>query len=126
MSEDWRNIPCSLVDWHCLSSINRRTALLIERQCSEPTKYTREHYPEEAEGRWTSLTLGELADRGEKWWVRRGERIGKACVDAIKSMIDHAAAGYEIRKDHHSTQAYQPRPIPAPPENLRRKEICGE
>lgn len=118
--EDWRDIPCSDLDWFLVLH-GRRASHALERQCREATGWIKEHRPAEAADRWHTMTLGQLADRGEVWWRQTGEGIGVVAIRCIKEMIDRAAAGYEVRKNRDNSNAYRPTPIDPPPDHLRRR-----
>lgn len=108
MGEEWRMIKCADVQWHAIPGASKRAAWLLLRQCSPPTQYD----DKDAE-HWHELTLGQLADLGERWW-RRSVRIGfgPAAVSAVKLAIDHAAAGFDVTR---KADAYTPRPVSLPP-----------
>lgn len=108
--DDWRTIRCADVQWDLIPGTRRAVTRRLAIQCSPPTEYVRKHEPD-AE-RWDDLTLGQLADRGERWWIRHGDHFGTIAVEVIKTIIDAAAAGYDVTrmKDAYVPKSYEPRP----------------
>ena len=101
---DWRQIKCRDVQWASVPGVSVRVTYSLYRQCS-----SHEHDTEnEAERKWAFLTLGELADRGERRWHQDLQNAGPVTIEAIKLAIDYAAAGYEITR---MPDAYVPRPV---------------
>lgn len=103
MTTDWRSIKCATIQWHSVPGISRRIAWMLLRQCRPATQYD----PEGCE-RWHDLTLGQLADMGERAWRSSGYGFGPTTLEGIKLAIDHAAAGVDITRP---ADAYKPRPI---------------
>lgn len=96
---DWRSIPCRVVDWYACG-VSRRAARGIHRDCIGFTDATL--------GPWHGLSLGELADMGERQW-RRFISIGDQSVEVIKATIDMAAEGKSITKPDKAPDAYVPK-----------------
>lgn len=110
MSDEWRAIPCRAVQWDIVPNISGRIAGDLYRRCSEPTDWFKQHRPEEVERRWHNISLGELADQGERQWLRN-TNIGPVTIAAIKFLIDYAAAGHDVTR---IKDAYVPQPIKKP------------
>lgn len=89
MKPKWRDIPLSEINWEV--PLGRcRAAHALRYSC-------REH---QDKVRWSKMTLGELADKGERWWKSYssdGWQIGEKAADLIKLTIDMAAAGKDVR-----------------------------
>lgn len=100
----WREIRCAEVEWHAIPGASKRVGWLLLRQCSPPTEYDDKNVE-----RWHELTLGRLADLGERWWRHSaGMGFGTEASKAVKLAIDHAAAGFDVTR---KADAYTPRPI---------------
>lgn len=85
----WRDIPASDVQWGD-NPISRRAGMAVSRLCrkwgrSEPVS-------EFSTGAWSGLTLGQIADLGERHWLRMSD-VGATAVEVIKWVIDEAAEG---------------------------------
>ncbi len=99
---DWRAIRCSDVQWDLVPGVSGAVKHGLYRQCSPAGQYCKN------EERWDHLTLGQLADFGERWWRGNGPHIGPVTIAAIKLAIDAAAAGYDVTR---SADAYIPQPF---------------
>lgn len=103
---DWRAIPLDRVNWRITASSRNAMVLFSHSTPPRDPKYPAGH-------EWAGMTLGDLADMGErKWW--RTANVGVKAVAAIKELIDRAGAGEDvtIRIDGDS---YQPQPWPREP-----------
>ena len=102
---DWRAIPLIEVDWQITGCTGHVCSTLFNH--SRPP-----HDPRWPEGHeWTSLTLGDLADMGEREWLR-ATSVGAVTVSTIKEIIDRAAAGEDVTVKDAGTHSYTPRPWP--------------
>ena len=98
---NWREIPLCEIDW-------RR----VIRRGHVAGKLTWLCYPEKSDtargiahrGEWAGMTLGELANMGERWW-QRFPGIGEVATDCIKDVIDRAAEGEDLRFPSAETPA---------------------
>jgi len=99
MSE-WRSINLSEVVWDTVKG-RCRASLELARQ-SRPSRI------DESDVRWSQMTLGDLANIGEKAW-RNVPGIGNTAVSLIKDTIDAAANGVVIIKQAVAQDAYVPR-----------------
>lgn len=91
----WRDIPCADLDWIGLNDHSYRAARAVDRLCRT------EWDP------WGSLSLGELADMGERRW-RHHPGIGDKAVLVIKRTIDLAAEGEMVTAKAAAADAYIP------------------
>ena len=101
---NWRDIRCADVDWGVAwvrTGSEAKIRYAIMRMCRPESR----HF---AAGEWHHLTLGELADRGEREWRSVGG-IGHKAVDLIKATIDRAAEGKPVTKSAPQPDAYVPR-----------------
>lgn len=99
---DWRGIPLAEVNWSLACTESPKVRHLLFRQCRTS--------PLTGEERWSSMTLGDLADKGDRWWVRSVRYgLGEKGVAAIKRLIDMAAAGLDVCGRECS--AYVPQPL---------------
>ena len=103
----WREIPLCEIDWRRV--IGRgHVAGKLTWLCYEPgsVRNTMDNRSE-----WSGMTLGELANMGERWW-KRFPGIGEVAADCIKDVIDRAAEGEDLRFPSAETpapDAYVPR-----------------
>lgn len=97
----WRDIRMGDIDLDRLP-VRGKARLLFRDYVSSITgkRYTGEH---------SDLTLGELADRGERWW-RVVLGIGSVGVAAIRDLIDAAARGEDVLKPLYPKDRYVPEP----------------
>ena len=104
--QPWRLIPLDRVNWRITAS--PRNALVLFAHSKPPRD------PAWPEGHaWAGMTLGQLADLGErKWW--RTTNVGVKAVAAIKELIDRAAAGEDVTVGIDG-DSYQPQPWPSEP-----------
>lgn len=91
----WRDINCRVVDWIGLNDHSCRAARTVSRLCRT------EHDP------WWSLSLGDVADMGERRW-RHMPFIGDKAVLVIKRTIDLAAEGEMVTAKAAAADAYIP------------------
>ena len=96
---DWRAIKCADIEWRSVPGITSRICTPLYWACKEPKGHDKSP--------WHTLTLGELADRGARQWVRDLDNCGPVTVESIKLTIDYAAAGYSITR---VGDPYVPRP----------------
>jgi len=89
---DWRSIRAQDVDW-TPNPISRRAGYHVRMMCS-PVYLgpTGKAWSATSRGAWSDLTLGQIADLGERHW-RRCSNIGDLGVSVIKWGIDAAAEG---------------------------------
>ena len=103
---NWRDIPARTVDWSIVQRGNFRSVLWnLSRPL--PDQY-------QNGGAWRDLTLGQIADMGERRW-RREPGVGDVTVLAIKELIDRAAAGEDVTECAVSGEPYTPQPWPRQP-----------
>jgi hypothetical protein len=103
---DWRTIPLDRVNWRITASSRNAMVLFAHSTPPRDPKYPAGH-------EWAGMTLGELADMGErKWW--RTTNVGVKAVAAIKELIDRAAAGEDVTVGIDG-DSYQPQPWPRKP-----------
>jgi len=101
----WREIPLVDINWK-LTGCTGHVASHLYSHSREP------HDPRWPQGhQWAGWTLGELADMGEREWVR-ASGIGTVAVAVIKEVIDRAAAGEDVTKAGTEAHSYQPQPWP--------------
>lgn len=106
---DWRSIPLRRVDWN-RCGVSRRAAHAIHWMCRSLRGQQPPENPESLKmGAWGGMTLGELADRGERWWWRCGYLVGPKGQEVIRRTIDMAAAGDCVTLTGASSDAYVPK-----------------
>ena len=99
----WRSIPLDRVNWRIAASSRNAMVLFAHSVPPRDPKYPAGH-------EWAGMTLGELADLGErKWW--RTTNVGVKAVAAIKELIDRAAAGEDVTIGIDG-DSYVPQPWP--------------
>lgn len=94
--KSWRDIPLPEINWEvplgrCRSANHLRASCRIPRE-GDGSSWNKQ--------RWSGMTLGELADKGERWWqsyAAGGVNIGPKAVELIKLTIDMAASGKDVR-----------------------------
>lgn len=89
---DWRSIMATDVDWTA-NPISLRAGYKVRMMCS-PIYHgpNGKAWSATSCGAWSDLTLGQVADLGERHW-RRCSNIGNLGVKVIKWGIDAAAEG---------------------------------
>ena len=103
----WRSIPLDRVNWRLAASSRNAMVLFAHSVPPRDPKYPSGH-------EWAGMTLGELADLGErKWW--RTTNVGVKAVAAIKELIDRAAAGENVLLTGSGAHSYVPQPWPRQP-----------
>lgn len=103
---DWRSIPCRVVDWYACG-VSRRASHKVHRLCLPERVTPNWRTPA---GPWAALTLGTLADMGEREWRTTAEYgIGDKAMEVIKATIDLAAEGKSITKPPKAPDAYVPK-----------------
>ena len=91
----WRDIPCDQVDWE-VAKISKRITYQLWRQCRSGDPDASFSGNQE-DGPWKNLTLGQLANMGERAWQRTaGYGIGPKAVETIKATINMAAEGVDV------------------------------
>lgn len=90
----WRDIPCRVVDWIGLNDHSYRAARAVWNLCANDRE-------------WSALTLGDVADMGERRW-RHMPFIGDKAVLVIKRTIDLAAEGKMVTAKVTAADAYIP------------------
>ena len=104
--QPWRLIPLDRVNWRITAS--PRNALVLFAHSKPPRD------PAWPEGHaWAGMTLGQLADLGERKWART-LNVGAKAMAAIREMIDRAAAGEDVTVGIDG-DSYQPQPWPRQP-----------
>lgn len=105
---DWRAIPLIEVNWSITDCTGHVCNTLFNH--SRPP-----HDPKFPQGHeWAGLTLGDLADMGEREWLRAAG-VGPAAVATIKEVIDRAAAGGNVKRNDTGKRPYTPQPWPRKP-----------
>ena len=90
MSDDvkWRELPLDRINWRITAS--PRNAMVLFAHSKPP------HDPKWPEGHeWAGMTLGQLADMGERRWSR-ALNVGVKAAASIKELIDRAASGEDV------------------------------
>lgn len=115
---DWRSIPLQNVDWYACG-VSRRSGHILSRMTKVPYRGPHDRplpdnfpNPENGgRGDWSGMTLGEFADKGERWWRRHGHNIGDVVKEVIRRTIDMAAEGQRVTiiEDGKAPDAYVPR-----------------
>ena len=96
--KSWREIPVSKIEWS-VNPISSRAGGWVDWMCSDrwktsQWKHERDRTPQPGQrGYWCDMTLGQLADAGQRWWRRNGANIGPMAMDVIRWVIDEAAEG---------------------------------
>ena len=114
MTEDWRSIPAAAVDWE-LNPISTRGGGYVRMMCNHI--YWRSDKHPTGCGGWKDMTLGDIADLGEKYWLRC-TNIGPKVVLVIKWILDEAASGrcpFLAATGRKAADAYVPTVRPQPP-----------
>lgn len=93
--KSWREIPVHLIDWNACG-VSRRSASDVRRESRPEYIWKADGKPGDPgnvrPGVWYGMTLGELADRGERWWRRSAKYgIGPKAKEVIRRTIDMAA-----------------------------------
>lgn len=94
----WRNIPAAMIDWE-KNPISSRAGNWVRWSCSDEWKTSRWNFERDktpvpgGRGYWCEMTLGQIADNGERWWIRNGTHIGPKGCQVIRWIIDEAAEG---------------------------------
>jgi hypothetical protein len=109
MTADWRSIRCVDVRWEYATGERNKMGgvrLALYSLCNARRQWSVGEY------HWVGKTLGELADDGPMSW-RQG-RVGRRGIEAVKLIIDRAAAGLEVCKPPPDVDdpwaPYSPRP----------------
>lgn len=101
--QPWRSIPLIEIDWGITGCTGHIRSTLFSH--SNPPRDPR--WPQGHE--WVGLTLGNLADMGEREWLR-ATGVGVVAVRVIKEIIDRAAAGENVTTAGTGTHSYVPQP----------------
>ena len=101
----WREIPLLDVDWDITGCTGHVSSTLFNQSCPARDPLFQESHE------WAGLTLGSLADMGERQWLRT-TGVGVVAVRAIKEIIDRAAAGESVTKQGTGAHSYTPQPWP--------------
>jgi hypothetical protein len=88
MSVTWREISLDRVNWRITASSRNAMVLFGHSVPPRDPKWPADH-------EWAGMTLGQLADLGERKWSR-ATNVGVKAVAAIKEMIDRAAVGEDV------------------------------
>jgi len=86
---NWRDIPASDIDWGS-NPISKRAGYKVRMMCAD--MYLSQFSNKFSCSAWHEATLGEIADYGERHWLRC-TNIGALGVEVIKWVIDEAAEG---------------------------------
>jgi hypothetical protein len=103
---DWRSIRADSVDWE-MNPISKRAGGYVRMMCNDIFKWKGSHGV--GCGDWSELTLGDIADLGERHWLRC-TNIGPLGVKVIKWGIDQAAIGRHpvLATKGKAVDAYEP------------------
>ena len=101
----WRSIPVIEIDWGITGCTGHTRSTLFGH--SNPPRDPA--WPQGHE--WVGKTLGDLAEMGEREWLR-ALGVGVVAVRVIKEIIDRAAAGENVLLTGPGTHAYLPQPWP--------------
>ena len=104
--QPWRSIPLDRVNWRLAASSRNAMVLFAHSVPPHDPTYSESH-------EWAGMTLGELANLGERKWSRT-LNVGVKAVAAIKELIDRAAAGEDVTIGIDG-DSYQPQPWPRQP-----------
>ena len=88
---NWRDIKAVEIDW-VDNPISQRAGYKVRMMCSQIYIERRTSWTRYECGGWSDMTLGQIADMGERAW-RRCSNIGDLGVCVIKWGIDEAAEG---------------------------------
>jgi len=86
---DPRDIPMADIDWQTILHDMGRSARPLWRLSRHDPNRTPEDY---GNGCWSGLTLGEVADKGERE-IRRHNGVGPTTIARLREIIDMARAG---------------------------------
>jgi len=101
----WREIPLANIDWDLTGCTGHVANNLYNHSIKPPDpRWPQGHL-------WAGKTLGDLADMGERQWLR-APGVGVVAVQTIKQIIDRAAAGENVTKAAAGGNAYMPQPWP--------------
>ena len=106
--QPWRSIPLIDVDWGITGCTGHIRSTLFSH--SNPPRDPA--WPQGHE--WVGKTLGDLAEMGEREWLR-APGVGVVAVRVIKEIIDRAAAGENVLLTGPGAPAYLPQPWPRQP-----------
>jgi len=84
---NWRDIPAADIDWGC-NPISKQAGYKVRMMCAD--MYLSKFSTKFSCSAWRDATLGEIADYGERHWLRC-TNIGPLAVQVIKWVIDEAA-----------------------------------
>ena len=110
--QTWRSIPLIDVDWGVTGCTGHIRSTLFNH--SNPPRDPA--WPQGHE--WADRILGELADMGEREWLR-ATGVGVVAVRVIKEIIDRAAAGENVLLTGSGAHLYVPQPWPREPGGRR-------
>ena len=85
---DWRSIPVKDIDWRMLHAKFGRSIYALEWLAVEPRNNRVEAL---GHGCWSHMTLGAVADIGERL-ILRHHGIGPVALATLRSIIDLAAS----------------------------------
>lgn len=119
----WRDIRGDEIAWH-ENPVSQRAGYKVRMMCNGTfLKHNLgSQYRNRDCGGWSDLTLGQIADLGEKEWLRCAN-IGQTAVQVIKWIIDEAAEGrcpMMAGSGHPAPDAYVPRSERATPPRKER------
>jgi len=123
---DWRAIPAKHIEWGD-NAISVIAGYKVAFLCHEPSESLRATASPRGYGAWSGLTLGDVADLGERRWLRMSG-VGPKGVKLIKWIIDEAAQGrcpMKAGSGHPATDAYAPDEVATKPE-VRIKPLIWE
>ncbi|WP_147405712.1 hypothetical protein [Cereibacter sphaeroides] len=105
MSEDWREIPMTAIDWDALRPVLGRSANDLRRLSRG---YRPDDPPREwCAGAWKQMTLGQVADMGRRQLLRHNN-LGEKGLALLQMVIDLAAAGRCPTTDGAAVDALRP------------------
>ena len=96
----WRDLRLGDIDWRVYGWRGLRKSALRDYTC----RVTGRRY----KGDLSDMTLGQLADAGERFW-RYELSCGPVGAGYMKALIDRAAGGVDLRKGGFAPDAYVPR-----------------
>jgi len=86
---DPRDIPMADIDWQTLMAVMGRSVRPLWRLSEKlPDQPARDY----CRGCWDGLTLGQVADKGERE-IRRHNGVGPTTIARLREIIDMARAG---------------------------------
>lgn len=107
---DWRDIPASDIEW-ADNPISQRQGYAINFLCRAPREEASSYSARFGKGAWADKALGEIANMGNRHWLRMNG-IGPKGAEVIAWIIDEAAEGrcpMKPASGQPATDAYVPK-----------------